>query len=168
MEYNHIKDCWAAIREAKTIEEVKNLFEQFPRWSGDWNIEIEDNQYVVYNTYFDEQCDSFDTDYETLDIEVEVEVDDDIELEDHIPTYQVWGFWLDEEQQVLTEVMLHSSDLPEEALKYAESFTDTLRKNNALELDEDVKYYEVMVETVVDFGEYTENVGTLYRETIEM
>jgi hypothetical protein len=26
MEYKHINDCWAAIREAKTIEEVKNLF----------------------------------------------------------------------------------------------------------------------------------------------
>ena len=71
MEYKHINDCWVAIREAKTIEEVENLFEQFPRWSGDWEVIIEDGQYVVYNTYFDEQCDSFDTDCETLDIEVE-------------------------------------------------------------------------------------------------
>jgi len=71
MEYKHINDCWAAIREAKTIEEVENLFEQFPRWSGDWDVVIEDDQYVVYNTYFDEQCDSFDTDCEILDIEVE-------------------------------------------------------------------------------------------------
>ena len=32
---------------------------------------VEDGQYVVYNTWFDEQCDDNDTDCETLDIEVE-------------------------------------------------------------------------------------------------
>ena len=80
MEYKHINDCWAAIREAKTIEEVKNLFEQFPRWSGDWDVVVEDEHYVVYNTYFDEQCGDFDTDCETLDIEVEEDEDDRSEL----------------------------------------------------------------------------------------
>ena len=71
MEYNHIQDCWSEIRKAKTIEEVKDLFEKFPRWSGDWDIMIEDGQYVVYNTWFDERFGDFDTDRETLDIEVE-------------------------------------------------------------------------------------------------
>ena len=70
MEINNIQDCWLEIRKAKTIEEVKDLFEKFPRWSGDWDIMVEDGQYVVYNTWFDEQCDDFDTDCETLDIEV--------------------------------------------------------------------------------------------------
>ena len=71
MEINHIRDCWAEIRKAKTIEEVKDLFEKFPRWSGDWDVMVEDGQYVVYNTWFDEQCEDYDTDCETLDIEVE-------------------------------------------------------------------------------------------------
>ena len=71
MEYNHINDCWSEIRKAKTIEEVKDLFEKFPRWSGDWDIMVEDGQYVVYNTWFDERFGDFDTDRETLDIEVE-------------------------------------------------------------------------------------------------
>lgn len=71
MEYNHINDCWSEIRKAKTIEEVEDLFEKFPRWSGDWEVIIEDGHYVVVNTYFDPQYDSFDTDYETLDIEVD-------------------------------------------------------------------------------------------------
>ena len=71
MEYKHIQDCWSEIRKAKTIEEVKDLFEKFPRWSGDWDVMVEDRQYVVYNTWFDEQCDDYDTDCETLDIEVE-------------------------------------------------------------------------------------------------
>ena len=71
MEYQHINDCWSEIRKAKTIEEVKDLFEKFPRWSGDWDIMVEDGQYVVYNTWFDERFGDFDTDRETLDIEVE-------------------------------------------------------------------------------------------------
>ena len=70
MEYKHINDCWSEIRKAKTIEEVKGLFKDLPRWSGDWDIMVEDRHYVVYNTWFDEQCDDFDTDCETLDIEV--------------------------------------------------------------------------------------------------
>lgn len=75
MEYNHINDCWSEIRKAKTIEEVKDLFEKFPRWSGDWDIMVEDGQYVVYNTWFDERFGDFDTDRETLDIEVEGELE---------------------------------------------------------------------------------------------
>ena len=75
MEYNHVNDCWAEIRKAKTIEEVKDLFEKFPRWSGDWDIMVEDGQYVVYNTWFDERFGDFDTDRETLDIEVEGELE---------------------------------------------------------------------------------------------
>ena len=71
MEISHIQDCWSEIRKAKTIEEVKDLFEKFPRWSGDWDITVEDGQYVVYNTWFDERFSDFDTDRETLDIEVE-------------------------------------------------------------------------------------------------
>ena len=75
MEYNHINDCWFEIRKAKTIEEVKDLFEKFPRWSGDWDVMVEDGQYVVYNTWFDERFGDFDTDRETLDIEVEGELE---------------------------------------------------------------------------------------------
>ena len=76
MEILHINDCWAEIRKAKTIEEVKDLFEKFPRWSGDWDVMIEDGQYVVYNTWFDERFGDFDTDRETLDIEVEENIYD--------------------------------------------------------------------------------------------
>ena len=71
MEYQHINDCWLEIRKAKTIEEVKDLFEKFPRWSGDWDVMVENGQYVVYNTWFDERFGDFDTDREALDIEVE-------------------------------------------------------------------------------------------------
>ena len=76
MEIKHIQDCWSEIRKAKTIEEVKDLFEKFPRWSGDWDIMVEDGQYVVYNTWFDERFGDFDTDREALDIEVEENIYD--------------------------------------------------------------------------------------------
>ena len=36
---------------------------------------VEDGQYVVYNTWFDERFGDFDTDRETLDIEVEGELE---------------------------------------------------------------------------------------------
>ena len=74
--YFHISDCWSEIRKAKTIEEVKDLFEKFPRWSGDWDIMVEDGQYVVYNTWLDEQWYDYDTDRETVDIEVEENIYD--------------------------------------------------------------------------------------------
>jgi hypothetical protein len=73
MEIKHINDCWTLIRHEKTIEGVKKVLEELPRWSGDWDVVIEDGQYVVYNTYFDTQYDSFDTEFEILDIEVEDE-----------------------------------------------------------------------------------------------
>lgn len=80
MEYKHINDCWEAIRNAKTITDVENLFKEFPRWSGDWDVQIEMDsffvkQYVVYNTFYDASLDDFDTQCETLEIEVEEEPD---------------------------------------------------------------------------------------------
>ena len=74
--YSHISECWDAIREAKTIKEVEKLFRDFPRWSGDWDVMVEDGQYVVYNTWFDGQCEDYDTDCEALDIEVEENIYD--------------------------------------------------------------------------------------------
>ena len=70
-EDRHINDCWSAIRKAKTIEEVNALFEAFPRWSGDWEVVVEDGQYIVYNTWFDKLREDYDVDCEALDIEVE-------------------------------------------------------------------------------------------------
>ena len=74
MEIKNIQDCWTLIRHEKTIEGVKKVLEMLPRWSGDWDVMIEDGQYVVYNTWFDERFGDFDTDCEALDIEVEEEL----------------------------------------------------------------------------------------------
>lgn len=75
--YLHISECWAAIRDAKTIEEVKKIIEELPRWSGEWDIEIDENKYyLVTNSYFDTQYDVWETDWVYLDIEVEEDEDE--------------------------------------------------------------------------------------------
>ena len=81
-------------------------------------------------------------------------------------SYQVWGFWLDEEQQVLTEILLQKFNDPDDAVAYAKTFVDILLTSDLEKID--ATYYEVMVETVVDFGDYTENVATLFRDLIEL
>lgn len=69
--YSHVSDCWDAIREAKSINEVKQLISQFPIWSGSWTIEIEDypsvgKNYVVCNYYMENDIEQLDR--ETLSI----------------------------------------------------------------------------------------------------
>ena len=56
--YNHIEDCWYDINHAKSKEEIEKLFDNFPRWSGDWEIHVEGEDegepyYVVTNTYWE-------------------------------------------------------------------------------------------------------------------
>lgn len=73
MEYKHINDCWSAVREAETVDEVDALLETFPKWSGDWDLQLEYNSfyvktYVLYNTHYDKDLDQEDTSVETLDI----------------------------------------------------------------------------------------------------
>jgi hypothetical protein len=98
------------------------------------------------------------------DVEKLVDELDDFDLSE--ASYQVWGFWLDEEQQVLTEVLLQKFDDPDDAVAYAKTFVSNL---STYDLEkEDATYYEVMVETVVDFGDYTENIATLFRDLIEL
>lgn len=66
--YNHINDCWEVIRNAKTKTEVENLFEEFPRWSGNWDlVKQDDGNYIVYNTYEEYGCEQ--TDRETIYLE---------------------------------------------------------------------------------------------------
>jgi len=74
--FNHINDCWAAISECKTIDEVNDLIQTFPRCMGEWWIDTEDSSYVVTNRYYDSQLEDWFEDSE--DLEIEVEEDDEI------------------------------------------------------------------------------------------
>lgn len=69
--FNHINDCWAAISECKTKDEVNDLIQTFPRCMGEWWIDVEDKSYVVTNRYYDGQLDDWYEDSEDLGIDVE-------------------------------------------------------------------------------------------------
>lgn len=40
MNYTHIRDCWNALENAKSLSEMKELSDNFPRWSGDWSFDV--------------------------------------------------------------------------------------------------------------------------------
>lgn len=69
--FNHINDCWEAISECKTKDEVNDLIQTFPRCMGEWWIDVEDDHYVVTNRYYDGQLDDWYEDSEDLGIDVE-------------------------------------------------------------------------------------------------
>lgn len=81
-------------------------------------------------------------------------------------SYQVWGFYLDEEYKVLTEVLLKDFNDPDDAVAYAKIFVSTVSSGKVENLA--AAYYEVIVETVVDFGDYEENVATLFKEVVKL
>ena len=78
--YNHINDCWEAIRSAKTVAEIVELFKEFPRWSGDWELtrgkyyprlgyRDETEKYYVINRFYDENLDLYDEEFEMVEVE---------------------------------------------------------------------------------------------------
>lgn len=93
MEYKHINDCWEAIRNCTKASEVKDLFEDFPRWSGDWSLLVANGTVTVVNNYWDEQCESWEEDIE--DIEVEYDLEDDEEFDDSVEMPWSYGAHFD-------------------------------------------------------------------------
>ena len=65
--YRHISDCWQALREATSIEEVEKLFGDFPRWSGDWEWFYDNGSFCVRNDWFDKDTGTEDYDIEELE-----------------------------------------------------------------------------------------------------
>ena len=69
MEFKHINDCWNYLREAATKEDLEDRIEDLPIWSGDWDIEEnEDGTCRVINSYYDDQCEDWYEDEEDFDI----------------------------------------------------------------------------------------------------
>ena len=66
MQFNHIKDCWNALKKAETVNEVRELLKKFPRWSGDWWIDCNDGNVEVCNSWYDRTCETWKLDRETL------------------------------------------------------------------------------------------------------
>ena len=93
--------------------------------------------------------------------------DSEIDDRDKIPSYQIWVFGLDSEDEVITETFMCSFDKPELAIAKAEVFAEAFRMNIVNKESEDITKYQILVETVIDFGDYEENIQSIYDETIE-
>ena len=91
---------------------------------------------------------------------------DDFEAKD--ATYQVWILSYDENEHITDfEVMVNESKDAESMVEYAERYVEEERYGTMTFPDE-VKYIEVLVETVVDLEDYDENVGTLFSKIIKI
>ena len=91
---------------------------------------------------------------------------DDFDAKD--ATYQVWVLGYDENEHITDfEVMVNKSKDAESMVEYAERYVEEERYGTMTFPDE-VKYIEVLVETVVDLEDYNENVGTLFSKIIKI
>ena len=91
---------------------------------------------------------------------------DDFDAKD--ATYQVWVLGYDENENITDfEVMVSESKDAENMVEYATNYVEEERYGTMAFPDE-VKYIEVLVETVVDLEDYDENVGTLFSKIIKI
>ena len=91
---------------------------------------------------------------------------DDFDAKD--ATYQVWVLGYDENENITDfEVLVDESKDAESMVEYATNYVEEERYGTMTFPDE-VKYIEVLVETVVDLEDYNENVGTLFSKIIKI
>ena len=91
---------------------------------------------------------------------------DDFDAKD--ATYQVWVLGYDENENITDfEVMIDESKDAESMVEYAERYVEEERYGTMTFPDE-VKYIEVLVETIVDLEGYDENVGTLFSKIVKV
>ena len=103
--------------------------------------------------------DSFDELLEELKL-------DDFDAKD--ATYQVWVLGYDENENITDfEVLVDESKDAENMVEYATNYVEEERYGTMTFPDE-VKYIEVLVETIVDLEGYNENVGTLFSKIVKV
>lgn len=91
---------------------------------------------------------------------------DDFDAKD--ATYQVWVLGYDENEHITDfEVMIEESKDAESMVEYATNYVEEERYGTMTFPDE-VKYIEVLVETIVNLEGYDENVGTLFSKIIKI
>ena len=91
---------------------------------------------------------------------------DDFDAKD--ATYQVWVLGYDENENITDfEVMVNESKDAENMVEYATNYVEEERYGTIAFPDE-VKYIEVLVETVVDLEDYDENIGTLFSKIVKI
>ena len=91
---------------------------------------------------------------------------DDFDAKD--ATYQVWVLSYDENENITDfEVLVNESKDAESMVDFAKKYVEEERYEN-LKFPDEVKYIEVLVETIVELEDYTENVGTLFSKIIKI
>ena len=91
---------------------------------------------------------------------------DDFDAKD--ATYQVWVLGYDENENITDfEVMIEESKDAESMVKYATNYVEE-EHYGTMTFPKEVKYIEVLVETIVDLEGYNENVGTLFSKIIKI
>lgn len=91
---------------------------------------------------------------------------DDFDTKD--ATYQVWVLGYDENENITDfEVMVNESKDAKSMVEYAENYVEE-EGYGTMAFPDEVKYIEVLVETVVDLEDYDENVGTLFSKIIKI
>ena len=103
--------------------------------------------------------DSFDELLEELDL-------DDFDAKD--ATYQVWVLGYDKNENITDfEVLVDESKDAESMVEYAERYVEEERYGT-MTFPKEVKYIEVLVETIVNLEGYDENVGTLFSKIVKV
>lgn len=65
MEYKHIRDCWNALADCKSIEALVKTMGEFPNKFGTWAIsDMDSDGLEITNRYYDEQMESDEEDSE--------------------------------------------------------------------------------------------------------
>ena len=83
-------------------------------------------------------------------------------------TYQVWVLGYDENENITDfEVLVDESKDAESMVEYATNYVEEERYGTMIFPDE-VKYIEVLLETIVNLEGYDENVGTLFSKIIKI
>ena len=91
---------------------------------------------------------------------------DDFDAKD--ATYQVWVLGYDENEHITDfEVMVNESKDAERMVEYAKKYVEE-EHYKTIAFPKEVKYIEVLVETIVDLEGYDENVGTLFSKIIKI
>ena len=91
---------------------------------------------------------------------------DDFDAKD--ATYQVWVLGYDENERITDfEVLVDESKDAESMVEYATNYVEEERYGT-MSFPDEVKYIEVLVETVVDLEGYDENVGTLFSKIVKV
>ena len=83
-------------------------------------------------------------------------------------TYQVWVLGYDENENITDfEIIIDESKDAESMVEFTTNYVEE-EHYGTMAFPDEVKYIEVLVETVVDLEGYDENVGTLFSKIIKI